>query len=184
MPSIPALNPENTTGKSSELFGAVKDTLGMVPNMMRTMGNSPAVLGGYLALNEALSSGTLGLRLGALLALTVANSNGCGYCNAAHTYIGLNMAKIDDATIQAAREGRSTNPKENAALTFARILVAKKGHTSPDDAAALKTAGFTNGEIAEIAGHVALNIFTNYFNSSMGVEVDFPAVSLSVSARV
>ena len=48
MQKIVALNPETTTGKSKDLFNAVQSKLGMVPNMMRTMGNSPAVLNGYL----------------------------------------------------------------------------------------------------------------------------------------
>ena len=43
MQRLIALDPETTTGKSKELFNAIQSKLGMVPNMMRTMGNSPAV---------------------------------------------------------------------------------------------------------------------------------------------
>lgn len=50
MQRIKALNPDETTGKSKELFNAIQTKLGMVPNMMRTMGNSPAVLNAYLSL--------------------------------------------------------------------------------------------------------------------------------------
>jgi len=38
----------------------------------------------------------------------------------------------------------------------------------------VRRAGFSDGEIAEIIAHVALNIFTNYFNNTAEVEVDFP----------
>jgi hypothetical protein len=34
-------------------------------------------------------------------------------------------------------------------------------------------------EIAEIIAHVALNVFTNYFNIAAGVDIDFPKVSHS-----
>ena len=34
------------------------------------------------------------------------------------------------------------------------------------------------GEIAEIIAHVALNVFTNYFNTATEVEVDFPKIAL------
>ncbi len=44
---------------------------------------------------------------------------------------------------------------------------------------AVRSAGFTDGEIAEIIAHVALNIFTNYFNNTAGVEVDFPKIAPS-----
>jgi len=33
----------------------------------------------------------------------------------------------------------------------------------------------SNGEINEIVGNVALNIFTNYFNHVAETEIDFPA---------
>lgn len=37
--------------------------------------------------------------------------------------------------------------------------------------------GFFDGEIAEIIAHVALNVFTNYFNIAADVDIDFPKVS-------
>jgi alkylhydroperoxidase family enzyme len=43
---------------------------------------------------------------------------------------------------------------------------------------AVRRAGFSDGEIAEIIAHVALNIFTNYFNNTAEVEVDFPTIVL------
>jgi hypothetical protein len=32
----------------------------------------------------------------------------------------------------------------------------------------------TNEEVAELVGNVAVNVFTNYFNSLAGTEIDFP----------
>lgn len=78
----------------------------MVPNMMRTMGNSPALLNGYLSFNAALSEGVLGGKLGELIALTVAGANSCEYCNAAHTFIGEKLVHIDLMAIADAREGQ------------------------------------------------------------------------------
>ncbi len=43
---------------------------------------------------------------------------------------------------------------------------------------ALRRAGFSDSEIAEIIAHVALNIFTNYFNNTAEVEADFPKIAL------
>lgn len=42
--------------------------------MMRTMGNSPAVLNGYLAFSGALGESSIGAKLGELIALAVAAS--------------------------------------------------------------------------------------------------------------
>ena len=45
------------------------------------------------------------------------------------------------------------------------------------DVARLRTAGFGDGEIAEIIAHVGLNVFTNYFNRAVHTEIDFPLVT-------
>ena len=184
MQRISALNPETTTGKSKDLFNAVQSKLGMVPNMMRTMGNSPAVLNGYLSFSGALGESSIGAKLGELLALTVANANSCDYCNAAHSFIGEKLVKIDTTSIQLAKEGKSADAKTQAALSFARTLVAKKGRVNTADLDTLKTAGYNEAAIAEIIAHVGLNIFTNYFNNATEVAVDFPAVDLIETAVV
>lgn len=178
MQNLKALEPQSATGKIKELFDAINSKLGMVPNMMRTMGNSPAVLAGYLEFSATLGGGKLGMKTGELIALTVANANSCEYCNAAHSLISEKMVNIDLATINDARSGKSTDPKVAAALVFARTLLEKKGLVTSADVDLLKQVGFDDGEIAEIIAHVALNLFTNYFNNAAKVVVDFPMVEL------
>jgi hypothetical protein len=59
MARLTALNPDQATGKVKDLFTAIQGKLGVVPNMMRTMGNSPAFLESYLNLSGALGGGSL-----------------------------------------------------------------------------------------------------------------------------
>jgi uncharacterized peroxidase-related enzyme len=184
MQRLTALDPETTTGKSKDLFTAIQGKLGMVPNMMRTMGNSPAVLNGYLSFNAALGEGVLGAKLGELIALTVANANSCEYCNAAHSFIGEKLVHIDTKAISDAREGRSSDAKTQAALEFSRILVKKRSLVSDADVNALKAAGYGEAAIAEIIAHVAINLLTNYFNNAVRVKVDFPEVELVETAVI
>jgi uncharacterized peroxidase-related enzyme len=184
MPRLKALDPETTTGKSKELFNAVQGKLGMVPNMMRTMGNSPAVLNGYLSLSGALGEGTLGGKLGELIALTVANANSCDYCNAAHSFIGEKLVHIDSNTIAEARQGKSADSKIQVALDFTRILVEKKGLVNDAEVTAMRNGGYDDAGIAEIVAHVALNILTNYFNNTAQVSVDFPEAELVKTAAI
>lgn len=184
MTRLTALDPGQAPGQAKELFTAIESKLGMVPNMMRTMGQSPALLGGYLNFSAALGEGRLGAKLGTLIALTVAESNRCGYCLAAHTYIGKNLNGLTSEKLEAARRHRGTDSKTEAALTFAHQLVNKKGNISDADLAQVREAGFSEGEVAEIVGHVALNIFTNYFNLTAATEVDFPVVETYETAVV
>ncbi|MBF2708058.1 carboxymuconolactone decarboxylase family protein [Flavobacterium soyangense] len=178
MARINALSPDATTGKSKEMFDAIQGKLGMVPNMMRTMGNSPAVLNGYLSLSGALNESSIGGKLNELIALTVANANGCDYCNAAHTYIGEKLVGIDVVSIDAARFGQSKDAKIEAALIFAKEVVATRGQVASSDIEDVKAAGYDDAQVAEIVAAVALNIFTNYFNNVAETVVDFPKVTL------
>jgi uncharacterized peroxidase-related enzyme len=181
MSRLNAIQPDHATGKAKELLDAVQAKLKITPNMTRVMANSPAVLEGYLSFSGALAGGALHAKLREQLALEVGEQNACQYCVSAHTAIGK-MTGLTETEIDAARDARSTSSKDAAALEFARQIVAKKGLTSEADVAAVRNAGFTDGEIAEIIAHVALNVFTNYFNNTAGVEIDFPKITLRKAA--
>lgn len=177
MTRLTALNPGEATGKTKELFNGINNKLGMVPNMMKTMGNSATFLEAYLNLNATLGAGALGAKTGELIALAVAEVNGCDYCLSAHTYIGQNLVKIDAATLSSARTGNAADAKTAAILKFVKAVLATKGSVSDDDLAAVQSAGLSEGEIGEIIGHVALNVMTNYFNNTARTEIDFPKVT-------
>ena len=174
MTRLQPLDPATATGKTKELFNAVQGKLGSVPNMMRTMANSTAVLEGYLNLSGALSKGAINARTGELLALAISESNACDYCLAAHNFIGEKLLKTDPAVLEAARKGESNDPKIQAILQFAKTLVAKNGLVNNEDVNAAKNAGLSDAEISETVAHVALNVLTNYFNNTANTKIDFP----------
>lgn len=181
MSRIKPINYEQSIGKAKELLDAVKAKLGMTPNMMKTMAQSPAVLEAYLNFSGALAGGTLSGKLREEIALIAAEANGCGYCASAHTAIGK-MVGLDEAAILAAREGNSANAKDDAAIKFARKVIVNRGQVSETDLAEVKAAGFTDGEVGEIVANVALNVFTNYFNEIAETEVDFPAIEFPLKS--
>jgi uncharacterized peroxidase-related enzyme len=183
MSRIEPINYEQSSGKAKELLDAVKAKLGSTPNMMKTMAQSPAVLDAYLKFSDALAHGTLNAKTREQIALVTAEANGCGYCASAHTAIGKMVGLGEDA-ITAARGANSADAKTDAALKFARALIVNRGQVSDADLQAVKAAGFTDGEIGEIVGAVALNIFTNYFNETAKTEVDFPAIEFPLKRAV
>ena len=173
--TIPAAN--QTPAATRPLLDAVQNKLGVIPNLMRVIGNSPAALEGYLSLNGALEKGTLGVKTAERIALAIAEINGCSYCLSAHTYLGKNLAKLDDAEMAANRDRASTDVKAAAAVRFASKVALERGHVSDSDVQAVKAAGYTDAEVMEIVLHVALNTLTNYVNSVAETEIDFPVVS-------
>src|SRR5512143_848183 len=153
---------------------AVKKQLGSVPNRFRVVSNSPAALEGYLGLNGALAKDTLDARTRERIALAVAEINGCGYCLSAHTYLGKNLAKLDDAEIAANRSGTSNDLKAASAVRFAAKVTTQRGKVSAEDVQAVKATGYSDAQIVEIVQHVALNTWTNYINEVAKTDIDFP----------
>ena len=167
---------EAAPAAAQPLLAAVKKQIGMAPNLFRVIANSPAALEGYLGLNGALAKGALAPATRERIALAVAEINGCNYCLSAHTYLGKNVAKLDEAEIAANRHGGSNDAKADAAVRLAVKIVNARGHVADVDIAAARLAGFSDAELIEIVLHVALNTLTNYVNEVAGTVIDFPAV--------
>jgi len=162
---------------SRPLLEAVKKQLGVVPNMFRLISNSPAALESYLGLSGALNKGALPAPTRERIALAVAEVNGCSYCLSARTYLGKNLAKLDDAEIAANRSGASNDPKADAAVRFAVKVARAHGHLGDADLDAVKAAGYDDAQVIEILLHVALNTWTNYINEVAKTDIDFPLVA-------
>ena len=178
MSRLQTIDPSAATGKAKELLDAVKGKLGIVPNMTKVMATSPVVLESYLGFSGALAGGLLDAKTREELALLTAQENGCDYCLSAHTAIGK-MVGLTAEEIIASRHGNGVNPKTTAALTFAKHVLDTKGQISEAEVTDVRNAGLSDGEIAEVIAHVALNVLTNYFNIAADVDIDFPKVSHS-----
>jgi uncharacterized peroxidase-related enzyme len=168
---------EQSPAASQPLLQAVKQQLGVAPNLFRLLATSPAALQGFLDLSGALSKGQLSAATRGRIALAVAESNGCDYCLSAHTYLGKNLIKLSDEEMTANRDGRSSEPKAAAAVRFAKDIVRARGHVTDGDLRLIREAGYNDAEIIEIVLHVALNTLTNYVNVVAKTEIDFPVVT-------
>lgn len=181
MARVAVIDPQTATGEAKELLDAVQAGLGMVPNFIRILANSPAALGAFLGLHGIAGAGSLDPKTRERIALTVAEQNACQYCVSAHTAIGR-KAGLDNQEMLANRMGRSSDAKAEAALTFARALVEHTGQVSKAEFDAVRAAGHSDGEIIEIITHVAMNIFTNLLGKSTQVDIDFPKMELNKAA--
>lgn len=160
-----------------KLFESVQANSGRVTNMMRAMANSPIVLETYLSVNSILARGMLSAEMRELLAVTVAQGNQCQYCLSAHTAKGKNLG-LNAQTMESAQRFSADDPKIEAALKFARLLIEKRGTLRDEELERLRLAGYTDGEIAEIILVTTFNIFPNYFNKVADTDLDFEKVEL------
>lgn len=173
------IDPAAAEGKAKTLLDAVKAKMGLVPNMTRVMANAPAALDAYLQMSGALAGGTLNAKVREQIALTVGETNLCGYCLSAHTLIGGKVGLPADE-IASARRATSSDAKTAALLKFARALVLQKGEVSDAAIAETRAAGAKDGELLEVVANVALNIYTNYVNHVAKTAIDFPEVKPGV----
>jgi AhpD family alkylhydroperoxidase len=174
--------PTSTTDQALvPLYAAVKAGLGMVPNLMQVVGNSPAALSGYLSLNAALAQGHLPAAVRERIALAVAQDNTCDYCLAAHTLLGKN-AGLDANEAQRARLGTASDPYAAAAVALAKAVNRTHGRVDDQTLADARRAGLNDAAIIETIAHVALNILTNAINNVAHTTVDFPTAPALAAA--
>ena len=139
------------------------------------MANSPAAFRAYILADAALVRGQLTSRQRKQVALAVAEINGSAYSLSAHYDDGKRLG-LTDNEMQLARNGTAADPKAETMLNFTQAVVLQRGDVSDDDFQALVKVGFTNEQIVEIVANIALNIFSNYFNSVVKTELDFPVL--------
>ncbi len=177
MPRIQPIEVGKAPAAAKPLLEGVQKNLGAVPNMFRSLAHSPASLEAYLNFGAALGKGTLGPKVREQIALTVAGANSCEYCASAHTAIGQKLGATKDELARNL-DAESGDQKTGAALRFARLVVLNRGFVGDGDVSALRKAGYTDGDIVEIIGTIAINLFTNYFNHIAQTQVDFPRVQV------
>lgn len=178
MPRLKKLQANEGDSRSQNLMADLQGK-GRLLNIFRGMANSPALLDGYIKFHSAMTTGLLDARTREAIALAVGQVNRCEYCVSAHTLMGKG-AGLTEAEIRNARLGHSEDPRIDAAVRLALTLVNNHGILREADLDAVHQAGLSDGEIAEVIGHVALNVLTNYFNHVNQTEIDMPVVSIDV----
>ncbi|MBX3364944.1 MAG: carboxymuconolactone decarboxylase family protein [Phycisphaeraceae bacterium] len=171
MSRLPLVDPAAASGRVKVLFdGPLK---GKHLNIFKAMANSPAALEAYLGMAGALAKASLSAKEQEVIHLFLSQANGCGYCLAAHTVIGKGAGLSEEQTV-GARLGHLADPKLSALVRFVAAVHEKHGAVSDADLEVFKSAGYTDGHVAEVAAVYALGTYTNMFNIIAKTPVDFP----------
>ena len=181
MARIPAVDPATATGEAKALLEGVQAKLGMTPNFLRVLANSPAALSAFLGLYGIAEQGSLDFQTRERIALALAEQNSCEYCLSAHTAIGRRTG-LTGAEMDANRNGTSQDARAAAAVAFARALVEHTGEVTNAEIETVRQAGYGDAEIVEIIAHVGMNVLTNSLGKASRVEIDFPKVPLRQAA--
>jgi uncharacterized peroxidase-related enzyme len=171
---IPAVTLDDADGETRPVLENVKRAIGKVPNLLGVVAHSPIVLRGLLAFEGDLDKhGTLSHREVELIALRMAQLNGCGYCLSAHHFfagkVGLEADEID-----AARAGFAAPVRERAVLDFVTRLVRTGGSGAGGELDELKRAGVDERQTMEIIARVALLGLANAVGALTQPVIDWP----------
>jgi uncharacterized peroxidase-related enzyme len=176
-PLVAPLAP-NDNAEVAEMARFFNETLGFCPNSVLTMQHRPAIAKAFIALNMAVmeNQGRVTSALKRLIGYMASLSAGCQYCQA-HTIRAAERYGAEEDKLQHIWEYRSHpafSAAERAALDLAVAAAAVPNSVDADIAARLH-AHWTDGEIVEILGVIALFGYLNRWNDSMGTALEAPA---------
>lgn len=165
---------EDAKGAAKDVIEQTKAALGFVPNMYRTMANSPGYLStyahGYTAFRQ--DSGFTPLEQETVF-LTLSRKNGCDYCSAAHSMIADRVAKLDAETLAVLRAGTQLpDAKLDALAVFTGHVHDTRGLITSDAAQAFLAAGFVETQILEVILALSVKVLSNYSNHIFHTDVD------------
>lgn len=148
-----------------------KGPLGVVPNSVRTMAHRPAIARAFTALNIAVMTnhGAVTGEFKRLLGYVTSFVSGCRYCQA-HTILGSERFGASEerlADVWNFEASPHFTEAEKAALAFAYAAAQVPNAVTPEIEEALR-AHWSDGDIVEIMGVIALFGYLNRWNDSMG----------------
>lgn len=173
MQRLHSVDSDRAQGRVRELYDAVEKAFGSIPNAVRVMANSPVVLESYLAFGSAMGGVAIGEKLHNQVKLNTSESNSCDYCTSILCAIGP-ASGLSAEDILAGRSGEARDARTQAALSFAEAVLDERGKVTDEQLAAVREAGFGDGEIVEIVASVVLGCFTNFLNNVADTELDIP----------
>ena len=173
MKTLKALTPDQVDESTQKVFTAIKQKVGMLPNLYAAMANSPQMLNGFLAFEDSLRKGSFSAKESEAISLAVSEVNYCEYCLAAHSTVGKMLGYSDSEVIDI-RRGTSADSKLRALTLLAKELTEKRGKASQNSIDNFLSVGYTHAALTELIGMVAIRSITNYIFSNGEFEIDFP----------
>jgi uncharacterized peroxidase-related enzyme len=137
----------------------VQEKAGFVPNVFLAMAHRPDELRAFMAYHDALMNKESGLSQAEreMIIVTTSNDNGCLYCVVAHGAILRIRAKdaliADQVAVNYLKADIS--PRQKAMLTFALKISNNAQATDDEDFTVLKSHGFSEEDIWDIAAITA-----------------------------
>lgn len=174
MPRVPVHTLDDAPNASRPALAALGQKMGRVLNIHAEMAHAPVVLAAYAGVQQAIAErGSFDARTREAIALAVGAADACDYCQSAHTLSATKAGWTEQETIDI-RKGKSVDPRLDALLLVAREAAVNVGNVDDVTWKSALQAGWDGTELTETFAHIAVNLYTNYFNHYVGTELDVP----------
>ncbi|MBL8277050.1 MAG: carboxymuconolactone decarboxylase family protein [Pelomonas sp.] len=172
MTSFSLQNTDTAPQASQPLLAAAEKAYGFLPNLLRGMAASPALLEGYMTLAGIFDKTNLTETERQIILMTSNRLNGCTYCMAAHSAISLG-AGVPADVVSALRSGESIDDARLEALRqFTVKVVESRGWPTEEDVLGLLAAGYTTQTVLDVVLGTSLKVMSNYTNHIVQTPLD------------
>lgn len=174
MPLVEPL-PADHDAEVAELARFFNETLGFPPNSVLTMQRRPEIAKAFINLNKAVmaNAGRVTSEQKRLIGLIASQVAGCQYCQAHTALAAHRYGASDERVAEVWNYERSAlfTPAEKAAFAFAQAAASSPNAVDEKIAGDLKRH-WSDDEIVEILGVVALFGYLNRWNDSMATSIE------------
>jgi uncharacterized peroxidase-related enzyme len=173
MAFIRTIPPSNAEGPVREMYEDARSRFGYVPNWAQAFSLRPGVRDGWAALLKSVQS-NLPVRTYELATLAAARALRSTYCALAHGSVLANKV-FDPVAVTAIMTGVSGSPlepREQAMMAFAEKVALHADRITPADVEGLRSHGYRDEEIFDIAAAAAARCFFSKLLDALGVQAD------------
>ena len=169
----------NSTKQAKEMATFYDETLGFTPNSLFTMMHRPRIAKAFLEMNQAVmeNKGSVSSSMKREIAYLSSMTTGCRYCEAhairAAERYGSSKERLEN--IWEYKSNAAFSESDRAMFDLA-IAASQVPNGVSEEIKTRAKKFFSDGEIVEILGVVALFGYLNRWNDSMGTELENPAV--------
>ena len=174
MSTVNLVQKDEATGKVEQVFTAVEQQYGFVPNILKAIANCPDLLATFAPFWGGIyTSPVISARDRAIAALATARSHNCNYCvshmSASAMKAGLTGVEIGATTF----EGRDAlnSEREKLIVEYATTLTKDTGGVTDELRTRLKNQ-FTDAELVNLTLVIGLYNLTGRFLRALNIEVE------------
>lgn len=172
MSFISPVSEEQASPPLKNLYAAIRQKLGFLPNYFQALGRRPGLVEGHLALSAAVEqSPALPLALKEKMGLVISGLNTSSYCIAIHMEMlrGMGVERPLGRKLVTDYPSAPVDSREMALYRFADKLTVRPADIKQEDVDALRAAGWDDDAIVEAVVAVSYYNFINRVSMGLGV---------------